>query len=89
MFSSLTSDFTKLVEETNAEITELKNTVETTNQRLVTLEDRIEENDIYERRDILVFSGTKLPVQQPDENTSDIVEKLLKDYLNVFEFKHF
>ena len=89
MFSSLTSDLTKLVEETNAEITELKNTVETTNQRLVTLEDRIEENDIYERRDILVFSGTKLPVQQPDENTSDIVEKLLKDYLNVFEFKHF
>lgn len=46
------------------------------------MEDRIEDNDMYERRDTLVFSGAKLPVQQPNEDTSGIIAKLLKDNLN-------
>ena len=41
------------------------------------------------RRDEEVFRcGTKLPIQQPNENTSDIVGRLLRDYLTIIEFNH-
>ena len=86
MFSSRTTDFTKLVQEKNAEIFELKNSITTLSKQIVTLEERIKENDIYERRDTLVFSGSKLPVRNVSENTSDIITNLVKTHLNFHEF---
>ena len=57
----------KLVQEKNSEISELKNLLTTLNKQIVTLEERIEENDIYERSKTLVLSGSKLPVQNASE----------------------
>ena len=47
------------------------------------LEDQLDDNDSYERRDTVILSGQKLPVQTLNESTQNLVCRLIKDNLDV------
>ena len=51
--------------------------------QVVLLENRIENNDLYERRDTLVASGLCVPVHLSNERTFEVAAKLIKDKLNI------
>ena len=55
----------------------LQNELAVTKVRLSKLEERIEQNDLYERRDTLVFSGSKIP-GIPTSLGSTAVENILQ-----------
>ena len=83
MFSSLKNDFVLLLKKKDEEIVELKNSMTVLQRKVVVLEDRIEHNDSYERRDTLVFSGKSVPVKLNPESSSEIICNLLKNFLNM------
>ena len=47
------------------------------------LEDRIEHNDSYERRDTFIFSGKNVSVKLNPESSSKFICNLLKKILNM------
>ena len=83
MFKSMKTDFVEIIKTVRVEVNELKSTVTTLQKRIVVLEDRIEENDLYERRDTLIFSGENMPVRESNENSAEVISELLKKQLNM------
>ena len=49
---------------------------------------REDDADQYSRKDSLILSGPALPTFNDDEKTSEVVQKLLKDHLNVTVTDH-
>ena len=47
------------------------------------MEERIEDNESYERRDCLVFSGAKIPPHANDENCISIIQELARNNLKI------
>ena len=82
MFESFKTDLMKMVEEKNEEVIKLKSKVSTLEKHIYKLEERIEENDAYERRDTIIVSGRKIPPSSTSEHTSSLVCNLLKEELN-------
>ena len=83
MFDDMKNEFMKVISERNETISQLKGDVSTLKDRIIKLEERIEQNDSYERRDTLVFSGSKLPPPSNSENCVTVVNNLLRDSLQV------
>ena len=95
MVENLKSEFMDLVKERDNEIKTLKNDAAqkeaviqqlkrdmvNVQKQVSVLEDRIEDNDIYERKDTVVISGNKVPVVSSSENTFDVALKLLNGQL--------
>ena len=83
MFGELRDEFSKICEAQDAQIAELKNEVSVLKKHVDTLEEKIEENDNYERRDTLVFSGSAIPGIQTTEVCSELVTGLIKNILKI------
>lgn len=52
-------------------------------KKVLLLEDRVEDNDAYDRRSTIVVSGSNLPVAVDGENATDTIAKLIKDKVGV------
>ena len=50
---------------------------------VVELEDKIEDNESYERRDTVIVSGDGIPAVTDNEDSSKIVTQLIKDKINL------
>ena len=52
-------------------------------KRVVELEDKIEDNESYERRDTVIVSGDGIPAVTDNEDSSKSVTQLIKDKINL------
>ena len=82
-FDDFKADVLKSSMEKDAKIERMENEMASLKHDLRKLEDKIEDNDSYERRDTVILSGHKLPNQTPNENTQNLVCSLIKDNLDV------
>ena len=64
-----------IIDKLNYDIVNLRATVSR-------LGEKIDNNDSYERRDTLLFSGKKLPKFDKNENCATILNKMLRDEMN-------
>ena len=80
---TMKTEFLDLLTAQNTEISGLKSSVDSLQKRVLQLEDRIEDNESYERRDTLIVSGNKVPVKQSTENTTEVICNVLKNNLNI------
>ena len=69
--------------ENDAKIERMEKEMATLKHDLRKLEDKIEDNDSYERHDTVILSGHELPTQTPNENTRNLVCSLIKYNLDV------
>ena len=76
---SMKEKFFKELETKNAKIEKLEQEVVNLRRNVITLEDRIEDNDAYERRDTVIISGTEVPAVRDDEIPAVVTCNLLKD----------
>ena len=76
-------DFTKIITESDTKVTALQREVASLKKTVTKLEEKVEENDAYERRDTLIISGKKVPIVQNGENSAEMAIKCLKDNLNL------
>ena len=58
---SMESYFSALLQEKNNEVSSLKGRVKSLEDKVQVLQNNIEENEAYERRDSLIFSGSSIP----------------------------
>ena len=79
ILTDMKEEFVNMGKAKDEEILSLRNEVKSLRKDFFKLEEKIEENEAYERRDTLIFSGKKLPVVQNGENCSQVVCKLLAD----------
>ena len=61
----------------------LETRVETLEKELVNSHKKHDATDQYSRKDSLILSGPALPPFQTDENTVELVQKLIVDHLNI------
>ena len=86
MFADLRSEFGKLAEyaqSQEAKISQMDGEMKALKLQLIKMEEKVEDNDNYERRDTLVLSGNSLPPIQNNEICSQIVISMVKDVLKV------
>ena len=88
VISCIQDEFSKMREEVNKfsllfgakvkEVDDLKCQVKELNEKVTKLEDLIDENDQYERRDCLILSGPALPESRIGENCISIVQEVIR-----------
>ena len=83
MFSDFKSEFFAEIRKKDEEIAELRSEVSSLKTIVNKLEDQLDDNDAYERRDTLIFSGSSLPNFQQNENCPDLLRNIIKDNLNI------
>lgn len=83
MFVAFKSEILESLKEKDLQMSRLKEENTDMKKRLAKLEERIEENEQYERRDTLILSGTSIPTYQNDENGILVARTLIKDKLRV------
>ena len=83
ILTEMKQEFVNMGKAKDEEILSLRNEVKSLKRDFYKLEEKIEENEAYERRDTLIFLGKKLPVAVNGENCSQIVCKLLADNANL------
>ena len=66
-FADMESSFSALLQEKNNEVSSLKDKVKSLEDKVQALQNNIEENEAYERRDSLIFSGSSIPVSSSSE----------------------
>ena len=82
----MTTMFTSAITERDEKIDVLTEQLKNAKDRLNKLEERIENNDSYERRDTLVLSGSKIlapPTPAKDENIVQLSRNLIRENLGV------
>ena len=83
MLNDMKNEFLEAVRQKDVTIENLSNEVSSLKKRVSKLEERIEENDQYERRDTLIFSGPSLPPSTTNENCEHVIRSAIKNNLNV------
>ena len=81
--SSLREDLMMKLNEKDHVIQKLNDEVFTLKAIVSRLENKIDDNDSYERRDTLLFSGNDMPMYSNNEDTSQIISTLLKNKLKL------
>ena len=76
-------EFRAALESKTTQITNLKSEVSHLKDRIVKLEERIDDGDAYERRDTLIFTGDGVPVGLSDENPVSVVCGLVREKLKI------
>ena len=71
------------MEEKDKVIDKLNNDVFVLKATVSRLEDKIDQNDAFDRRETLVFSGKSLPIFSNNENVTQVLNKVLKDKLKL------
>ena len=69
--------------EKDAEISALKETNNSLETRIARLEEKVDDNDAYERRDCIVLSGDGIPASEPGENCIEVGRSLIKEKLKL------
>ena len=77
------TEFLAAIAEKEEKVSALKLQNDLLKKRVDALEERIEENEAYERRDSLIISGSTIPAPNNDEDCSSIVRDLLLRHVNV------
>ena len=83
MFQKLKDEFLAAIKEKDDVISNLSDEVDKLKKCVSRLEERIETNDQYERRDTLVLTGQVLPPVSTNENCAEIVKNLASKNLNI------
>ena len=83
MFEKLRTDFARLVSAQDEKVVKLQGEISVLSKKISTLEDKIEESESYERRDILILSGKNLPTYQPGENCLGLIPNIFKNQMNL------
>ena len=81
-FASFESKLYKVIEQQDQRIAALSSQNKKLSDRIDKLEDRLDAEDAYERKDSLIFSGTKIPVFDKKEDVLSLVTDTLKTHLN-------
>ena len=76
-------DFQSKIEERDTKISELSTEVKTLKEKVNKMERLTDDADAYERRDTIIISGDKIPPASLGENSSHLVQKLVKDELKI------
>ena len=79
----LKSKFGEFLAQKDEEISELKGEIGGLKEKVKELNNVLDDNEAYERRDTVVVSGGGLPVVQRGENCSEIVRELIKKELKL------
>ena len=82
MLEKSKEDFVKICQQKDATISQFQNQINGLKKKVEKLEEQVDENEAYERRDTLIFSGKKVPTENDSERCEQIVQKLLEDELN-------
>ena len=82
-FDEFKRDFTSMFKEKNDLIDAMKCEMDGLKQRVSKLEENIDNQDAYERRDTLVFSGKCLPQPKNIENCSQIIIDTVREKLQI------
>ena len=83
MFSDMRVEFLNVCAERDVKIDKMNTEIFQLKKKVDVLEQRIEQNDSYERRDSVIISGKAVPPVQRDENCLDLTCQLVKEKLNV------
>ena len=83
MMEVMKNEFMELYKVKDAQIDQLNGDVHVLQNRILKLEERLEDQEAYERRDTLIFSGDKIPTSNQNENCANLVCKLLQENLNL------
>ena len=81
ILDDLKKSFLDFVQEYDEKLEGLRSEVSTLEKKVSTLEEKIDENEAYERRDTLILSGKSIPHGSPNENSLEVVRKVLNDHL--------
>ena len=81
MVSRMQASFEEVCRRKDEEIAKLSSEVTSLKVQVVKLEEKIDENDQYERRDTLIFTGQDLPPVSTDENCVEVVKKIAQEKL--------
>ena len=81
--TDMKNEFLAAVAEKEEKVSALKLQNDLLKKRVDALEERIEENEAYERRDSLIISGSTIPPANNDEDCSSIVRDLLLRQVNL------
>lgn len=79
----LRDEFREQIQAKDKIIGNLKVEVNTLRTRLMKIEERMEEDDCTERKNMLLFSGGEIPTAIDGENCSKIVQDLMKNKLGI------
>lgn len=82
LFVCLSKYFHHLIEQKDQKINKLEEDVQCLKEKVIKLEDQIEDSEAYSRRDSLIVSGG-IPDGSRDENCKSIVTNLLKDGVKI------
>ena len=83
MFTEMKSDFLQVCRAKDAKIEQLEGEVSSLKTKLYKLEEKIDDQEAYERRDTIIISGEKVPIVTPNENCTEMVCKLMEENLNL------
>ena len=81
-FASFESKLYKIIDQQDKRIAALSSQNKKLTDRIDKLEDRLDAEDAYERKDSLIFSGTKIPVFDKKEDVLSLLTDTLKTNLN-------
>ena len=76
-------EFEKRLAAKDSIITTMKEEIATLRKKVLDLEEKIDDNEAYERRDTVIFSGTDIPTAQEAEDTVKVITTLVKDKIGV------
>ena len=79
----IVAKFTEELNNRDKKIETLEEKVTQLQQNLGRLEDKLDEADVYERRDTIIFSGNCVPATKTGEIVSDVVCAIVKDKLKI------
>ena len=81
--NSFRSEFTELLTAKNDEISALKTKVAVLEDKVVKLETSIDDNDAYERKDTVIFSGSSIPAGEVGENCGEVIRSVARESLRI------
>ena len=82
MFTEIKEDFQLKLIECNSKVRSLENEISVLNGRMRQMEKLADDADAYQRRDILIFSGSAIPEVTNMENCTTLLQNLLRTKLN-------
>ena len=82
-FADMESSFSALLQEKNNEVSSLKDKVKSLEDKVQALQNNIEENEAYERRDSLIFSGSLIPTSTSGEICINLVKEMVVNKLSL------
>ena len=82
-FTSFRNEFFEKLQEKDTEIKGLRHEIDLLKKTVNKLEDQLDDNDAYERRDVVIFSGSSLPPAQDNENCETVIRESIQEKLKI------